>query len=46
MDVIGGDIVEIAPRYDATTNTVQVGAQMLLEILSLIALSPKVAKES
>jgi agmatinase len=39
LDVIGGDVVEIAPRYDANTTTVQVGAQMLLEILSLIALT-------
>ncbi len=37
---IGGDVVEIAPQYDATTNTVQLGAQMLFEILSLLALSP------
>jgi agmatinase len=35
--VIGGDVVEIAPQYDATTNTVHVGAQMLFEILSMIA---------
>ncbi len=29
LDVIGGDVVEIAPQYDVTTNTVQLGAQML-----------------
>ncbi len=46
LDVIGGDVVEIAPQYDATTNTVQLGAQMLFEILSLIALSPKFVKKS
>ena len=40
MPVMGGDVVEIAPQYDATTNTVQVGSQMLFEILSLVALSP------
>ena len=37
---IAGDVVEIAPQYDATTNTAQLGAQMLFEILSVIALSP------
>ena len=35
LNVIGGDVVEIAPQYDATTNTTQVGAQMLFEILCL-----------
>ena len=35
LDVIGGDLVEVAPQYDATTNTAQAGAQMLFEILCL-----------
>lgn len=39
LDVIGGDVVEIAPQYDATTNTAQVGAQMLFEILALMTLN-------
>jgi agmatinase len=39
LDVIGGDVVEIAPQYDATTNTAQVGAQRLFEILSLMTLN-------
>ncbi len=39
LDVIGGDVVEIAPQYDATTNTVQAGAQMLFEILALMTLN-------
>ncbi len=34
-DVVGGDVVEVAPQYDATTNTAQLGAQMLFEILCL-----------
>jgi agmatinase len=38
LDVIGGDVVEVAPQYDATTNTVQAAAQMLFEILALVAL--------
>ena len=41
MPVIGGDVVEIAPQYDATTNTTHVGAQMLFEILSLVALAQR-----
>jgi agmatinase len=39
LDVIGGDVVEVAPQYDSTTNTAQVGAQMLFEILTLAAMS-------
>jgi agmatinase len=39
LHVIGGDVVEIAPQYDATSNTAQVGAQMLFEILCLVATS-------
>ncbi len=37
LRIVGGDVVEIAPQYDATTNTAQVGAQMLFEILSMMA---------
>ena len=36
-DIVGGDVVEVAPEYDANSNTAQVGAQMAFEILSLIA---------
>jgi len=36
--VIGGDVVEVAPQYDATTNTAQVAAQVLFTELCLIAL--------
>jgi agmatinase len=37
---VGGDVVEVAPQYDTSTNTAQAGAQMLFEILSLMAFSP------
>ena len=37
LNIVGGDVVEVAPQYDATTNTAQVGAQMLFEILSMMA---------
>jgi len=36
LNVVGGDVVEIAPQYDPSTNTVQVGAQMMFEILCLM----------
>jgi len=38
LDIVGGDVVEVAPQYDATTNTAQVAAQMLFELLCLVAL--------
>jgi len=37
IDIIGGDVVEVAPQYDATTNTAHVGAQMLFTELCLVA---------
>jgi guanidinopropionase len=41
LDIIGGDVVEVAPQYDATTVTAQVGAQLAFEILCLTALAGK-----
>jgi guanidinopropionase len=41
IDIIGGDVVEIAPQYDPTSNTAMVGAQMLFEIFSLMVLGPR-----
>ena len=41
LDIVGGDVVEVAPQYDATTVTAQVGAQMMFEILALLALVPR-----
>lgn len=41
IDVIGGDVVEVAPQYDPTTNTAMVGAQMLFEIFSLMVLGSR-----
>ncbi|MCC6196446.1 MAG: agmatinase [Burkholderiales bacterium] len=40
-NVVGGDVVEVAPQYDATTVTAQIGAQVLFTELCLIALDPK-----
>jgi agmatinase len=39
-DVVGADVVEVAPQYDATTNTAQVAAQVLFTELCLVALAP------
>jgi agmatinase len=44
IDIIGGDVVEIAPQYDPTSNTAMVGAQMLFEIFSLMVLGPRFAR--
>jgi agmatinase len=42
LDIIGGDVVEVAPQYDANTATALAGGQMLFEILSLMVYSPSV----
>lgn len=43
LNICGGDVVEVAPQYDANTNTAHAGAQVLFEILSLMCFSPFVA---
>lgn len=37
INIVGGDVVEVSPQYDATTNTAHAGAQMLFELFSLVA---------
>jgi len=39
LNLVGGDVVEVAPQYDTTTNTAQAGASMLFEIYSSLAIS-------
>jgi guanidinopropionase len=39
-NIIGGDVVEVAPQYDATSNTAQVAAQVLFTQACLVALRP------
>ncbi len=46
IDVIGGDVMEVAPEYDASHNTAHVGAQVLFEILSLMVFSPSIGNPS
>jgi guanidinopropionase len=36
LDIIGADVVEVAPQYDPTTNTAQLAAQLLFEELALM----------
>lgn len=35
LDVIGGDVVEVAPQYDSTSNTAHAAAQVLFEIFCM-----------
>lgn len=43
VNVVAGDVVEVAPAYDPTTNTAQAAKQLLFEILCLIAENPFMA---
>jgi agmatinase len=44
LDIVGGDVVEVAPQYDATNNTAHAGAQVLFELASLMVFSPSLNK--
>ena len=37
LNIVGGDVVELAPQYDPTTNTAHVAAQLLFEIFTLMS---------
>jgi guanidinopropionase len=37
LDIVGADVVEVAPEYDPTTNTSQLAAQLLFEEFALMA---------
>jgi guanidinopropionase len=37
LNLVGGDVVEVAPPYDQTGNTALVGASLMFEILCLVA---------
>lgn len=37
VDVVGGDVVEVSPPFDAAGMTALAGAQMMFEILCLAA---------
>ena len=38
LDIVGADVVEVAPQYDPTSNTAQLGAQLLFEEFALMTL--------
>ena len=37
LNLVGGDVVEVAPPFDPTGNTALVGATMMFEILCVLA---------
>jgi guanidinopropionase len=37
LELVGGDVVEVAPPFDQTGNTALVGATLMFEILCLLA---------
>lgn len=37
LNIVGADVVEVAPEYDPTTNTSQLAAQLLFEEFALLA---------
>lgn len=39
LDFVGGDVVEVAPQYDANTTTALTAAQMLFEILCVVTMA-------
>jgi guanidinopropionase len=40
LDVVAGDVVEVAPQYDAGTATAQIGAQVMFQLICLLARAP------
>ena len=38
LPMVGGDVVEVAPQYDNTTNTAHAGAQILFTLFCLARL--------
>ncbi len=44
LDIIGGDVVEVAPAYDQSGVTALAGATMMYEILCLMADAPSLPK--
>jgi len=42
IDLIGGDVVEVAPQYDPGTVTALAAAQVLFQLLALMVFSPSI----
>ena len=45
LDLVGGDVVEVAPPFDPSGNTALVGATIMFEILCLLADSLMLRRE-
>ena len=45
LHLVGADVVEVAPQYDATSNTAQAAAQVMFTLLSLLVRS-RAAREA
>jgi guanidinopropionase len=45
LNLIGGDVVEVAPPFDPSGNTALVGATMMYEILCVLADSLAMRRE-
>jgi guanidinopropionase len=43
LNIIGADVVELAPQYDSTTNSTQLAAQLLFEEFALMATTRELA---
>jgi guanidinopropionase len=43
LDIVGADVVEVAPQYDATSNTAQVAAQVMFTVLCQMVRAPSFA---
>ena len=41
LNIVGADVVEVAPEYDPTTNTSQLAAQILFEEFALMTQTPR-----
>ena len=46
LDIVAGDVVEVAPQYDATTNTAQAAAQVLFTLLCLLVTAPSFRRKA
>ena len=44
IDIVGGDVVEVAPQYDTSTVTAQCAAQILFTQLCLVSIRRAGAK--
>jgi guanidinopropionase len=44
LDIVGSDVVEVAPQYDATTNTAQAAAQVMFTLLCLMVRGPSMGR--